>query len=241
MRRTFCLSILVASLATVTLFADNWPQWRGPELNGVSRETRPAGEVDARPRTSPGSCRCRAAAARRRSSGTTRSSSTSRTDARRARAVGVDRNTGAVLWKRPLGGGNNMQRKQNMSSPSPVTDGTAVWVMTGTGILKAFDFNGKELWTRDIQKDYGRVRPELGLRLVAAAARGRAVRAGAARHEDRRSVVPAAHRQEDRQDGVAGRAADRRASANRPTAYTTPALLKYGNDDGDRRSPAATS
>ena len=60
-----------------------------------------------------------------------------------------------MLWKRPLGGGNHMQRKQNMSSPSPVTDGTRVWVMTGTGILKAFDFEGKELWARDIQNDYG--------------------------------------------------------------------------------------
>jgi outer membrane protein assembly factor BamB len=47
-------------------------------------------------------------------------------------------------------------RKQNMSSPSPATDGSGVWVMTGTGILKAFDFSGKELWARDIQKDYGR-------------------------------------------------------------------------------------
>ena len=28
--------------------------------------------------------------------------------------------------------------------------------MTGTGILKAFDFNGSELWMRDIQKEYGR-------------------------------------------------------------------------------------
>jgi outer membrane protein assembly factor BamB len=28
--------------------------------------------------------------------------------------------------------------------------------MTGTGILKGFDFAGKELWMRDIQKDYGR-------------------------------------------------------------------------------------
>jgi outer membrane protein assembly factor BamB len=37
-RRSACLSILIASLTTVTLFADNWPQWRGPELNGVSRE-----------------------------------------------------------------------------------------------------------------------------------------------------------------------------------------------------------
>ena len=68
----------------------------------------------------------------------------------------VDRAKGTILWKRPLGGGNHMERKQNMSTPSPVTDGTHVWVMTGTGILKAFDFDGKEIWARDIQKDYGR-------------------------------------------------------------------------------------
>src|SRR5882724_9926384 len=28
--------------------------------------------------------------------------------------------------------------------------------MTGTGILKAFDLEGKEQWEREIQKDYGR-------------------------------------------------------------------------------------
>jgi outer membrane protein assembly factor BamB len=59
------------------------------------------------------------------------------------------------LWKRPLGSGNVKLRKQNMSSPSPVTDGKSVYVMTGTGVLKGFDFSGKELWSRDVQKDYG--------------------------------------------------------------------------------------
>src|ERR671913_11970 len=68
----------------------------------------------------------------------------------------VDRNKGEAIWKRHLSDGDNRQRKQNMSTPSPVTDGTGVWVMTGTGILKAFDFSGKELWTRDIQADHGR-------------------------------------------------------------------------------------
>src|SRR5205085_12219268 len=68
----------------------------------------------------------------------------------------VDRTKGTLVGHRPLGGGNHMQRKQNQSTPSPVTDGTTVWVMTGTGILKAFDFTGKELWSRDIQADYGR-------------------------------------------------------------------------------------
>jgi outer membrane protein assembly factor BamB len=68
----------------------------------------------------------------------------------------IDRNKGEPLWKRHLSDGDHRQRKQNMSTPSPVTDGTHVWVMTGTGILKAFDFSGKELWMRDIQKEYGR-------------------------------------------------------------------------------------
>ena len=49
-----------------------------------------------------------------------------------------------------------MERKQNMSSPSPVTDGQHVWVMTGLGFFKAFDFDGKEIWARDLQADYGK-------------------------------------------------------------------------------------
>src|SRR5262249_11038501 len=67
----------------------------------------------------------------------------------------IDRTSGTVLWKRPLDRGNRQIRKQNMSTPSPVTDGRYVWVMTGTGVLKAFDFAGTERWTRDIQRDYG--------------------------------------------------------------------------------------
>ena len=35
-------------------------------------------------------------------------------------------------------------------------DGKTVWIMTGTGILKAFDFKGNELWGRDIQREYGK-------------------------------------------------------------------------------------
>jgi len=68
----------------------------------------------------------------------------------------INRATQTVSWKRPLADTNHMERKQNMSSPSPVTDGRHVWVMTGVGALKAFDFTGKELWSRNIQDDYGR-------------------------------------------------------------------------------------
>ncbi len=67
----------------------------------------------------------------------------------------VDRNKPAILWKKLIGGGDVKMRKQNMSSPSPSTDGRNVWVMTGTGMVKGFDFAGNELWARDIQKEYG--------------------------------------------------------------------------------------
>ena len=67
----------------------------------------------------------------------------------------IDRDNGEKLWEGFLSGGDHRERKQNMSSPSPVTDGEHVWVMTGTGILKAFDFEGAEQWSRDIPADYG--------------------------------------------------------------------------------------
>lgn len=62
---------------------------------------------------------------------------------------------GKLRWRRPLGDGNAVTRKQNMSSPSPVSDGQRVWVATGTGVIKAFDRAGRELWRRALQEEYG--------------------------------------------------------------------------------------
>ena len=148
---------LAAVLTVATLSAaENWPQWRGPALNGVA----PAKGLPLKWSTTeniawklpmPG-----------------RSGSTpiiwgeyiflnvGTQDATGDLELwALDRNGGKVLWKGHIAGGNHTQRKQNMSSPSPVTDGQTVWAMTGVGVLKAFDFKGKELWARDIQKEYG--------------------------------------------------------------------------------------
>ncbi len=68
----------------------------------------------------------------------------------------VDRKTGGVAWKRPLGSSaGHAHRKHNMSTPSPVTDGRRVFVMSGNGVLKGFEADGRELWSRDLQKEYG--------------------------------------------------------------------------------------
>ena len=134
--------------------AEDWPHWRGPARNGVSAEKG----LPLRWTTAENIAWKRALPDR---SGSTPILSGSRIFLNVAEGDAIalwalDRATGATAWMRPLGGGNTMMRKQNMSSPSPVTDGRTVYVMTGTGILKAFDFGGRELWSRDIQKDYGR-------------------------------------------------------------------------------------
>ena len=151
--RNTLFGIILATWATTVVLADNWPQWRGPELNGVSRETN----LPVRWSATEGIAWKLALPAW---SGSTPVVWGSRVFLNVSEGPGlflwcVDRAHGAVVWKRPLGAGNRQIRKQNMSSPSPVTDGRSVWVMTGTGILKAFDIDGKERWTRDIQREYG--------------------------------------------------------------------------------------
>jgi outer membrane protein assembly factor BamB len=147
-------ALLLALLLSLPLSAENWPQWRGPAQNGISGETNLPVKW-----TKEENIAWKLPVPDR--SGATPIIWGERIFLNVADGASVElwcvaKNDGAILWKKPLGTGNYKINKQNMSSPSPVTDGVNVFVMTGLGIFKAFDFDGKELWTRDIQKDYGR-------------------------------------------------------------------------------------
>jgi outer membrane protein assembly factor BamB len=152
--RTVVASAYAIISAFAVLEAENWPQWRGPSANGVSSETNLPVKWSA---TENITWRLPLPAW----SGSTPivwGDHIFLNVAENGKLFlwAVDRNKGVALWKQHLSDGDHRQQKQNMSTPSPVTDGRNVWVMTGTGILKGFDFTGKELWMRDIQKDYGR-------------------------------------------------------------------------------------
>jgi len=139
----------------------------------------------------------------------------------------VDRRGPTVLWKGSIGGGNHKERKQNMSSPSPVTDGTAVYALTGTGMLKAFDFKGTPLWTRDIQKEYGR----FGLNWGYASSpllHGDALYVQVL--HGMKTDEPSYLLRIDKKSGKTVWRVERPTDAisESPDAYTTPALLKYG-------------
>jgi outer membrane protein assembly factor BamB len=154
MRTRLSLALLLSALS-LPLLAENWPQWRGPNLNGVSGETNlplrwSAKENIAWKLAMPGK------------TGATPIIWGDRIFLNVAERDHnlylwcVDKGKGTLLWKKLITGGNYEINKQNMSSPSPVTDGTNVFAMTGVGVLKAFDFSGQELWMREIQKDYGK-------------------------------------------------------------------------------------
>jgi outer membrane protein assembly factor BamB len=68
----------------------------------------------------------------------------------------LDRKTGHVLWRQKIASDGAEKGRNNSASPSPVTDGQRVYIMFATGDLAAFDFSGKQLWHRDLAKDYGR-------------------------------------------------------------------------------------
>ncbi len=67
----------------------------------------------------------------------------------------ISKKDGKILWKRELDDKNQIHRKQNDATPSPVTDGKHVWVVTGTGKVTAFDMDGKQIWKKDLQQEYG--------------------------------------------------------------------------------------
>ena len=138
----------------------------------------------------------------------------------------VDRNTGSVIWKRFLSDNDRQLRKQNMSSPSPVTDGEHVWVMTGTGWLRAFDFDGNEVWARNISDDYW----SFGLNWGFASS--------PLLHDDAlyvqvlhgmRTDDPSYVLRIDKMTGETVWMVERPTDAQResPDSYTTPALLQY--------------
>lgn len=135
--------------------AENWGHWRGPFFNGSTTETGlPTNwsktENVAWKTPLPGF------------SGATpivwgdHVFVSSPDSAKNLLLICLNTGDGKVLWKKTVSMGDREQGRNNMASPSPVTDGKSVFVIFGTGDLAAYDFAGTELWKRNLAKEYGR-------------------------------------------------------------------------------------
>ena len=148
-----CLIGLILLVGHVT--ATEWPQWRGPFLNGSTDETdlperwsmteNVAWSVDL-----PGAG---AATPIVWQDHVFISSSDPEQD--RLVAMCFDLQTGQKKWQENLAEGIRRDSRSNFAAPSPVTDGKTVTFFYSNGDLINFDFNGEKRWSRNLQKDYG--------------------------------------------------------------------------------------
>lgn len=170
-KRSICsgIGVLTAVVLAGCLWA-NWPQWRGPESNGAAPKAHnlPVTWSDSQNiqwRTKLPSWSAATPAVWQdwifvtsAEEGSLRLRSEIPGDATRDKIflIAIDRKDGSIRWQRQIDSDNKLFRKQNSASPSPITDGRYVWIMTGNGKLTCFALDGKEVWKRDIQAEYGK-------------------------------------------------------------------------------------
>ena len=135
--------------------AENWPHWRGPTFNGASTEQKLPDDFSktnnvkwVAPLPGPSAATPVVWGDRVFVSSTDLRTKT-------LHALAFDAKSGKELWNNEVAPGFNLDDRSNLASPSPTTDGERVIFFYGTGDLVAFDFAGKKLWARDLQKDYG--------------------------------------------------------------------------------------
>jgi outer membrane protein assembly factor BamB len=161
--RTFVAAVLFCCVLVGLVRADNWPQWRGPGGDGISKETRlptrwsqTENVIWTLPLPGP-------------------AGSTPIVWGERIFLTTADADNdlwlmclstgGKELWKRKLGHSPLRARKDegNGASATPSTDGKHVWAFVGTGDFACFDFDGKETWKFNAQKRYGPFKIQFGM------------------------------------------------------------------------------
>ena len=148
------LALVMSLTAAPAARAENWPQWRGPALNGSSTEKNLPEVLDKTTQVweapMPGPSFATPVVW-----GDRVFVSSLDPKGQTLLALCVSRTDGKVLWQKEVAPGFSKNGRNNMATPSPITDGKSVIFYYGTGDLAAFDLDGNELWKRSITKDHG--------------------------------------------------------------------------------------
>jgi outer membrane protein assembly factor BamB len=139
------IALLILLSALTTAVADEWSQFRGPNGTGVSEtknlptEFGPKKNVVWKADLPPG--HSSPVLTRDRIFVTAH-------DKENLFVIALDRETGKILWRRtvPRSTVGRLQNVNGPASPSPVTDGTNVYVFFQDFGLVSFDAAGKERW-----------------------------------------------------------------------------------------------
>ncbi len=160
--KTYSGAILAALILCTPLWATDWPQWRGPFFNGSTDEknlpqswswTDDVAWVSPLPGPSGATaiiCKGRVFVTSMVEKGPD------------FVALCFDAKDGKKLWEYKVGSDSRRFPRNNMASPSPVTDGQRVFFLYASGDLIGFDYEGNKLWSRNIEDDYGNLALQFG-------------------------------------------------------------------------------
>ncbi len=162
MRRLQCLPmVLSVSLLAGTTLAADWPQFRGPNRDGISRETGllknwPAGGPKTLWKAPMGEGYSHLTVSKGRLY-------TLFGEGNNEVAAAYDATTGKQLWKVPLGR-KFLSDQGNGSRSTPTVDGGMVYTLTAEGRLAALNAaDGKKAWEHDLQAKFGAQPPQWGI------------------------------------------------------------------------------
>lgn len=151
MIRLAMLSGLVL-LVAAPLRAENWPAWRGADGTGISREKKLPVRWDATTNIRwkvalPEPCNSTPIIWENRIFLTQ-----GLEEGKRRVLIALDRRTGKELWRQemPCAVEETSHRQNPPCSASPVTDGKLVYAYFASAGVAAYDFEGKEVWRRDL-------------------------------------------------------------------------------------------
>lgn len=154
--------LLLLALGLGAAQAENWPQWRGPNNDGVSHEKGVPTEWGAEKNVAwklamPGEGCSTPAVWGDRLFLTAQSG--------KRVVLWCVSTAGKKLWEKDLGAATRWARSDegNGATASPSTDGKRVYVFAGSGDFAAFDFDGKEAWRFNAQERYGKFRIQFGV------------------------------------------------------------------------------
>ncbi|MCA9173740.1 MAG: PQQ-binding-like beta-propeller repeat protein [Planctomycetales bacterium] len=149
-------AIFLAILSPLTLRAEDWPGFRGPNADGVSKDERIPTEWSATKNLKwklklPGKGFSSPIVVGKHVIVTAWSGSGR--DVKR-HIVCVDRTSGDVLWQDEVegqsDGGDSGFSYHGQASHTPVSDGERVYVLFGSSGVFAYDLSGKRLWHREV-------------------------------------------------------------------------------------------
>jgi outer membrane protein assembly factor BamB len=152
------LRLVLLSSLTLTLSlspAADWPQWRGPNRDGIAQET---GLLQEWPKDGP------PLRWKRTDIGTGYSTPVvvagkvyvQTTKDKEEFALCIDEKTGKDVWKTPIGTvGVNRGLPYNGTRSSPTVDGDRVYCLASGGQLNCLGTDGKVKWKKDLVKDLG--------------------------------------------------------------------------------------